>query len=1794
MTVDVATLAIRIDSLEARNAARDMDRMRDAGGRAEQQATALETATRKLAGALALLGLGAGVGAIIRMADEYTKYTAQIKLATQSQREYAQAVDEVRRIANTAQQDLAATGTLYARIANGTRELGVQQKQVAAITETVNLALKVSGATAAESASAQLQLSQAFASGTLRGEEFNAVNEAAPRLMKALADGMGVPIGALRNMASEGQITSKIMAEVLPKALQQLQEEAKQVQTIGGAFTVLKNNLMEFVGVQAQASGFVSVLVTGIEALARNLTLLSGVTGTLIAVNVVNWLAAWLTKTYERITAAYAQVAAENAVRAATIAAAEADLARAGAAGAVAAATKAAIIVAREEAAARLAQAHANILAANAAIEAATAAGAQSFALRTLRLATAELAAAEAARAAMIAELAVLGQQQARVSLQIAAATEAQTVAQNALNAANGAGAASVGLASRAMGLLGGPIGAVVALLGLAATAWMVWSSRAKESNEAVAESFDEAHARIIKGLDEQISKNEKLIQLQKLGVPKDKAEKDLPILDQLKQASALLNDINNGAGDYAPGKGKSNTDALLDRVKVLKQIGELTEKMQKRDSTGDAAAAFGTAAQALASVRERLTGVNKQYLDDLKALQAAREANAIPEKEYIALVSKLAEETWKASDAGKDLAATSKAQIDARLEGIKSGIEREKNMRAEGVDAVAELQRQGLASDFQVYTARHDAAIKAGEDSAKVLDAEIAALAAYNGKDAAERIANDAKIKQLGAQRNEALRASLAGAEQIRVAYEYDRDKPAREAEAANAKELVGINDQIAAIERQIASYNKLPSAISASTIAQLEEQKVALSGFENNKQAIADIDAKIAGYTRLAGVQKVSEGMDTSTDVAKAKELLDILVAVDNAAKSAAQGMAASFGTVGTAISGLTTALTDYAVQQQAVAAQLAAVKADPKSSADKIAKAEMAASKASAQAQIKSYGDMAAASKGFFKENSKGYKLMETTERAFRAYEMAMALESMVKKVFFKEGEVAANVALNATKLTGEAATTAASTGLAATEASAWGITAVVKAMASLPFPLNLAAGAATLAAVIAIGAKMFGGTGGGGMSVTQQRQESQGTGTVFGDSTAKSDSIARSLELVSSNSSIELSYTQGMLNSLRAIESSLGGLGNLLVRSTGITSATSNIDVGGSGGLVGKIVSGIFGGKTSVQDTGFTLDRTTLGAAATGDINSYSYADMKKSGGWFSSGKSWTDKNELGASADAQFAKVLAGLGAGVSEAAKLLGVGGDAFTQRLNSFVIDIGKISLKDLSGAEIQEQLEAVFSKLGDDMAQFGVAGLEQFQQVGEGYFETLTRIATDYANLNSILASSGVAFGQTGMASIAARERLIALAGGIDELASMQTSFNDNFLTEAERLAPVQKYVTDQLSAMGLQSLDTRDKFKDYVLGLASGGKLATEAGAAQYTALLALADAFAKTHAATEDLTKSEQEIADERKDLLQQLDEITKSEAQLLAIQRAGIADVNKALFDQVQAAKAVVSAKDALATAYDKEAAAAKTAIEKSKSWVTTLNGLNANLALGNQSTLTPEQKYAEARAQFEKTLAAANSGDTTAQSGLSAAEQAFLTASQVVNASDAKYAADYARVVAANQDAIKWASAQVDLQQASYDALEAQVKGLITINDSVLTVAQAIANLQSVMGVASGLGVKFDGSHASGLANVPFDGYAAELHQGEVVVDAQAAAAMRRYFGGAPSQGGGNTDALVAEIKILREEVAGLRADQAAQTGAVVRATVDSNARAAGTVVAGVEKSAKASAWSSTVKGEYA
>ncbi|MDZ7893634.1 MAG: hypothetical protein U5M50_00985 [Sphingobium sp.] len=79
--------------------------------------------------------------------------------------------------------------------------------------------------------------------------------------------------------------------------------------------------------------------------------------------------------------------------------------------------------------------------------------------------------------------------------------------------------------------------------------------------------------------------------------------------------------------------------------------------------------------------------------------------------------------------------------------------------------------------------------------------------------------------------------------------------------------------------------------------------------------------------------------------------------------------------------------------------------------------------------------------------------------------------------------------------------------------------------------------------------------------------------------------------------------------------------------------------------------------------------------------------------------------------------------------------------------RLNGFVLDIGKINLQGLTGEEIEEKLSAVFGAAADDMAKAAFPGMEKFQQVGEEQFETLVRVASTVESVTSSLTMLGSA---------------------------------------------------------------------------------------------------------------------------------------------------------------------------------------------------------------------------------------------------------------------------------------------------------------------------------------------------------------------------------------------------------------------------------------------------------------
>lgn len=1015
---------------------------------------------------------------------------------------------------------------------------------------------------------------------------------------------------------------------------------------------------------------------------------------------------------------------------------------------------------------------------------------------------------------------------------------------------------------------------------------------------------------------------------------------------------------------------------------------------------------------------------------------------------------------------------------------------EHEKNLKVIEIVTQNRIDKEMIAAKVvQATSVAETAAVKPKKDLIELTDAQKKAYAAAvkSAKEyidslkieAAQIGLNARQIKMMEAGR-EAVKAPTAALRmqimQEALALEIatgaweektQAEKFANEALDKSNSDVNEINEQTKALILKVKTYGMLPEAISAVQIAELEASKQSLILSE---AGVSDIQRRIDALNKLAAAQAADTAQNKGLDVTKAKELLDILVAVDNATKSAADGMAESFGRVGSAIGGLTTALSAYAVQQQAIIAQLAAAKADPKNGPDKIAKLEIAAANASAQARIKSYGDMAGAAKGFFKENSRGYKALEGAEKAYRAFEMAMAIKTMLTK----SGLLSAFTGLFVASKVTETAATVASVGPDVAASMVKGQAAAAAGVAAQAQGDPYSAWVRMAAMAAAMAALGFAVSGGSKKDTTaEDRQAAQGTGSVFGDKSAKSESIARSIELSATNSSIELSYTQGMLRALLGIQNSLQGLGNLLIRGSGITSDIPATTYGAMeksarwiagfdkilGGFVGKItgslMNSVFGGRTTALDTGLTANRVTVGQASAGGLRASQYLDTKKDGGWFRSDKYRTEYTALGGEANAQFSKVISDMAGAIGEAGKLLGVGGDAFTQRLNNFVVDIGKISLKDLTGAQIQEQLEAVFSKVGDDMARFAVSGLQSFQRVGEGYLETLTRIAVNYSNLDSVLKSLGMTFGSTGMASIAARENLLLMTGGIDELAGKASSFADNYMTEAERLAPVRAYVEEQLGAIGLAHLKSRDAFKAHLLALSP----AIDAERRQIAALFDLQDAFAKVYAGTVDLTKSQQEIADERADFQTQLDEMILTSAQLRAKERAAVDATNRGLYDQVMMQRDLKESTQAASEALKKT-------VDGLISTKTSSLAYRDSLLLGSLSDLTPMQKYAETQRQYAVAMAkaSANPADSAAASGAQSAATAWLTASQVINASSSAFIGDKAKVLGDMDKLAAIAGVRMTDAQLQLSALDKQVAGITQLNETAAAIERALLN----------------------------------------------------------------------------------------------------------------------------------
>jgi hypothetical protein len=387
------------------------------------------------------------------------------------------------------------------------------------------------------------------------------------------------------------------------------------------------------------------------------------------------------------------------------------------------------------------------------------------------------------------------------------------------------------------------------------------------------------------------------------------------------------------------------------------------------------------------------------------------------------------------------------------------------------------------------------------------------------------------------------------------------------------------------------------------------------------------------------------------------------------------------------------------------------------------------------------------------------------------------------------------------------------------------------------------------------------------------------------------------------------------------------------------------------------------------------------------------------------------------------------------------------------------------------------------------------------------------------------------------------------------------------------------------------------------------------------------------------------------------------ELTGTPDQLLAAQRAntlsetdpGLRATQQYIFalEDVQAAEnALTKARQDEANIIKDQQKATEGLVNNISRYIESLRKFKDSLLLNAASPLTPAQKYAESKRQFDAILATATgtaatpaeqSAKDAALGQLEGSASQFLEASKVYNASSAQYTSDFNLVQEALTKSISTLTQQLTYEERNLAALNSQVSALQTVNQSVLSVAEAVNRLaaaqrdveklkalseSSLMQNPSYLknqinslynkyenrdadseGIRYWSSEitsnratlttleealslatgipkfARGTNFVPED-MLAQIHRGERIIPAADNAQLMQNFN---SRDEANR-VLVAEIRNLRSEVKQLREQQAAETGSIIVANFDAQQRAAEQIETAMNNTAQQSNWTAKVR----
>lgn len=219
-----------------------------------------------------IVGGAAVLNELKKLADTWQEATNKIKSAGVGEAMAGAVSNEIADIATRSRTGFAEVADLYARLTRTGKDFGATQGEIAIATETVSKALKVSGASAAETQSTLVQLGQALGSGRLQGDELRSLLENAPVVAQAIAKEFGVAVGQLKDLGAEGKLVSDRVFRAIVNAAPEVGAAfAKTNASIADSFTMLQNAALKFVGNSQQMGIAASAASSSIQFLAKNI-----------------------------------------------------------------------------------------------------------------------------------------------------------------------------------------------------------------------------------------------------------------------------------------------------------------------------------------------------------------------------------------------------------------------------------------------------------------------------------------------------------------------------------------------------------------------------------------------------------------------------------------------------------------------------------------------------------------------------------------------------------------------------------------------------------------------------------------------------------------------------------------------------------------------------------------------------------------------------------------------------------------------------------------------------------------------------------------------------------------------------------------------------------------------------------------------------------------------------------------------------------------------------------------------------------------------------------------------------------------------------------------------------------------------------------------------------------------------------------------------------------------------------------------------------------------------------------